>query len=115
MTTTKKTATPNETEPAATPVETPAAKKPKLSYAAKLALLPPEEAAAIRAKANEASRKSRAKKLGLNPEDLTVRRLEKAVDKAKAKLTAATDEFDAALLALNTAKEEMENDDAEEA
>lgn len=101
MTTTKKTVKPNETEPSAE-------KAPKLSYAQRLALLPPEEAAAIRAKANEASKRSRAKKLGMDPGDLKVQRLEKAVEKAKAKLTAATDDFDAALLALTTAKQDME-------
>ncbi len=51
----KKAAEPTTTEPV---------KKPKLTYAQRLAQLPPEEAAAIRAKANAASKASKARAKG---------------------------------------------------
>ena len=50
-------------------------KKPKLSYAERLKQLPPEEAAKIRARANEQSRISKAKKRGTTPELSRVLRL----------------------------------------
>lgn len=52
-------------------------KKPKLSYAQRLALLPPEEAAAIRAKANAASKVSKARAKGYDsPEVAKAMRLQ---------------------------------------
>jgi hypothetical protein len=60
---------PATAEPAAKP-------KSQLSWKERLALLPEDEARAVRAKAAEASRRSKAKKRGTTPEQAAVSRLE---------------------------------------
>ncbi len=50
--------------------------KSKMTWKERLAQLPEEEAAALRAKAAEASRRSKAKKSGTRPEQAAVDRLE---------------------------------------
>lgn len=67
-------------------VETPENTKPKLSWKGRLALLPEDEAKAIRAKAAEASRRSKAKKKGTSPEQAAVSRIEARLAKADAQL-----------------------------
>lgn len=65
--------------------KTRAAAKPA-SWAERLAALPPEEAKAIRAKAAEASRISKARKRGTTPEQSAVDRLESKLAKIDANL-----------------------------
>jgi phage repressor protein C with HTH and peptisase S24 domain len=60
--------------------------KKKLSWKEKLALLPEEEAKALRAKAAEASRISKARKRGTTPELSAVTRLEARLAKTDAQL-----------------------------
>ena len=76
--------------PAAETTEAPAPKKP-LSWKEKLALLPEDEAKAMREKAAEASRRSKAKKRGTNPEKAAVDRLEARLTKIDTQLAELKD------------------------
>jgi hypothetical protein len=83
--------------PAETADETPKAAKSKMTWAEKMASLPEEEAKAARAKAAEASRRSKAKRKGTSPEQASV-------DRIQAKLTKIADEQ----TQLNTRRQDLE-------
>jgi chromosome segregation ATPase len=90
--------------------------KKKLSWKERLAQLPEEEAKALRAKAAEASRISKAKKRGTTPEQAVVTRLETKLAKVdtqlaelktlKAELTAELKDARSALVAAEKAQKE---------
>jgi hypothetical protein len=97
--------------------------KKKLSWKERLAQLPEEEAKALRAKAAEASRISKAKKKGYDfPQQATVTKLEAALAKTDEKLaslkeikTSLTAELKAAKAELAVAEKAKADKDAEKA
>jgi chromosome segregation ATPase len=112
---------PKNTQEAVEPVTEPApAPKKPLSWKEKLALLPEDEAKALRAKAAEASRISKARKRGTTPEQAAVTRLEARLAKVetqlaelkalKTELTAELKAAKAELIAAEKAQAKTEKD-----
>lgn len=87
------------------------AKKTKLTYAQRLALLPPEEAALVRAKANAASKASKARAKGFeSPEVAKAMRLNAQLAKNQEKTQVLAEErekLEAELAAIAEASEQL--------
>ena len=99
-TTAKKMST-KAAEPVAEQQEKP---KSKLTWKERLAQMPPEEAAEARAKAAEASRRSKAKKRGTTPEKRVVERLDAKLAKVDQQLADLKEQGTALAAELKDAK-----------
>lgn len=81
--------------------------KTTISWAARMAALPEDERAAERAKAAEASRRSKAKARGTTPEKRTVERLDAKLAKIDQQLADLKDQKTALAVELKAAKAAM--------
>jgi hypothetical protein len=89
--------------------------KGKKTWAQRLAEMDPEEAAALRAKANEASKRSRARKKGTTPERAAVARIEAAMAKNEQRRLALLSDYAVLEEELKDARAALEAAEAKEA